>query len=316
MNKTNHHDSLSSTPYDDVHRTLLNDCPQLIIPVVNEAFHQTHDRNEKVTLFNNEVFINKQGGNQTERVTDSNFLIGTTRYHLECQSTTDGTMILRIFEYDSQLALQDSTITGEHLTVRFPKTAILYLRHNKNTPDYMRITIQAPDASCTYRVPVMKVQNYTLDEIFEKNLLFLIPFHIFSYEKNFSEYESNEKKLHELQKVYDEIITRLKKAANQHLIDEFTRSSILDMSKKVLEHIARKYANIKKGLGDIMGGKILDYPAKDILNKGRAEGNKEHLVSLIQKKLVKGKSVEVIADEVEETVDTVLEIMKELKHTP
>ena len=184
----------------------------------------------------------------------------------------------------------------------------------------MRITIQAPDASCTYRVPVMKVQNYTLDEIFEKNLLFLIPFHIFSYEKNFSEYESNEKKLHELQKVYDEIITKLKEAANQHLIDEFTRSSILDMSKKVLEHIARKYANIKKGLGDIMGGKILDYPAKDILNKGRAEGrvagSKERLVSQIQKKLAKGKSVEVIADEVEETVDTVLEIMKELKHTP
>ena len=139
----------------------------------------------------------------------------------------------------------------------------------------MRITIQASDASCTYRVPVMKVQNYTLDEIFEKNLLFLIPFHIFSYEKNFSEYESNEKKLHELQKVYDEIITKLKEVANQHLIDEFTRSSILDMSKKVLEHIARKYANIKKGLGDIMGGKILDYPAKDILNKGRAEGRVE-----------------------------------------
>lgn len=91
-----------------------------------------------------------------------------------------------------------------------------------------------------------------------------------------------------------------------------------------MEHIARKYANINKGLGDIMGGKILDYPAKDILNKGRAEdltegrvaGSKERLVSQIQKKLAKGKSVEVIADEVEETVDTVLEIMKELKHTP
>lgn len=73
-----------------------------------------------------------------------------------------------------------------------------------------------------------------------------------------------------------------------------------------------------------MGGKILDYPAKDILNKGRAEdltegrvaGSKERLVSQIQKKLAKGKSVEVIADEVEETVDPVLEIMKELKHTP
>ena len=99
---------------------------------------------------------------------------------------------------------------------------------------------------------------------------------------------------------------------------------MLKYKNRFMEHIARKYANINKGLGDIMGGKILDYPAKDILNKGRAEdltegrvaGSKERLVSQIQKKLAKGKSVEVIADEVEETVDTVLEIMKELKHTP
>ena len=27
-----------NTPYDDVFRTLLNDCPDLIIPVLNEAF--------------------------------------------------------------------------------------------------------------------------------------------------------------------------------------------------------------------------------------------------------------------------------------
>jgi len=28
-----------TTPYDDVHKTLVNDCPQLLIPLVNEAFH-------------------------------------------------------------------------------------------------------------------------------------------------------------------------------------------------------------------------------------------------------------------------------------
>lgn len=30
--------SLSSTPYDDVFRTLLNDCTSLIIPIINEVF--------------------------------------------------------------------------------------------------------------------------------------------------------------------------------------------------------------------------------------------------------------------------------------
>ena len=30
--------NMINTPYDDVFRTLLNDCPKLIIPVINEIF--------------------------------------------------------------------------------------------------------------------------------------------------------------------------------------------------------------------------------------------------------------------------------------
>lgn len=53
-----------------------------------------------------------------------------------------------------------------------------------------------------YDVPVMKVQAYSLDDIFEKHLLLLLPFYIFSHEKNFPEYNSNEQKLEELKKEY------------------------------------------------------------------------------------------------------------------
>ncbi|MBQ8803278.1 MAG: hypothetical protein IJZ53_06580 [Tyzzerella sp.] len=79
----------SNTPYDDAHRTLLNDCPKLIIPVVNEVFQKKHSDSEKVTLLNNEFFINKQDGEQTERITDTHFLIGKDHYHLECESTEE-----------------------------------------------------------------------------------------------------------------------------------------------------------------------------------------------------------------------------------
>lgn len=58
----------ANTPYDDVHRTLLNDCPKLIIPVVNEMFQKKYSDNEKITLLNNEFFINRQNGEQIERI--------------------------------------------------------------------------------------------------------------------------------------------------------------------------------------------------------------------------------------------------------
>lgn len=43
------------------------------------------------------------------------------------------------------------------------------------------------------------------------------------------------------------------------------------MSKKVLEHIARKYDNIREGVKSVMGGKVLEYEAKTIKNEGRLE---------------------------------------------
>lgn len=202
-------------------------------------------------------------------------MIGSVHYHLECQSTADGTIMYRIFEYDSQIALQSSELSQNKLTVNFPNTAILYLRHNKNTPDEMTIEIRVPGATCSYRVPVMKVQNYSVEDIFAKKLFFLIPFHIFIYEQNFEEYEANEQKLRELTREYEFIVERLNEYVKTGVVEEYTKSTIIDMSKKVLEHLAKKYSNVKEEVGAIMGGKILDYPAKDILNQGRAEGRAE-----------------------------------------
>ena len=71
----------------------------------------------------------------------------------------------------------------------------------------------------------------------------------------------------------------------------------------------------------LLCGKILNYEAKDILNKGREEGRKEglkegrmdHLIVQVQKKLEKGKSAEKIADDLEEEVAVIEEIIDKLK---
>ena len=47
--------------------------------------------------------------------------------------------------------------------------------------------------------------------------------------------------------------------------------------------------------------------------KGKAEGRTEHLKQQVQKKLAKGKSVEVIADELEESVSAIENVLEELR---
>ena len=65
------------------------------------------------------------------------------------------------------------------MTVTFPNTAVLYLRTYKKTPDKMKYVIVTPGGTVQYDVPIMKVQKYTLDDIFEKRLLMLFRFTFF-----------------------------------------------------------------------------------------------------------------------------------------
>ena len=55
----------------------------------------------------------------------------------------------------------------------------------------------------------IKVQNYPLDAIFEKKLLFSIPFYIFRYEKEFPEMEQNDEKRQRLEEDYVRIQKKL-----------------------------------------------------------------------------------------------------------
>ncbi len=51
---------------------------------------------------------------------------------------------------------------------------------------------------------------------------------------------------------------------------------------------------------------------KMLYDDGMAEGDKRRLISQVKTKLAKGKSIEVIANEIEETVDTVMDLIKEM----
>ena len=121
----------------------------------------------------------------------------------------------------------------------------------------------------------MKSQKYTLKEIFEKNLLFIIPFYIFTHEKQFENYEKDNIKLKALLEEYEQIKNKLEELQEQGIISTYTRCTVMDMSNKILEKIARKYEAVREGVKTVMGGKILEYEAKTIKREGEKEGIKK-----------------------------------------
>lgn len=272
--------------YDGAFRTILNDCRQMVIPVLNEIFGEDYTGNEKIEFHPNEHFIDQQDAANQERITDTNFTIFgkiKKKYHLKCESSLpDGRMTIRLFEYDAQIALDEGEVINETLTVTFPNTAVLYLRTYKKTPDKMRYVVKTPGGTVEYDVPIMKIQGYSLEYIFSKGLLLLIPFYIFSHEKNFKVYNSNEQKLAELKVEYQDILNRLDKLEQEGIIGAFDKRTIIELSGDVIKEIAQKYENVQKGIGGMMSGALLETEARTILNRGKDEAKKETALRMLK----------------------------------
>ena len=226
--------------YDDVFRTILNDCRDLIHPLLNEIFGEHYSGRESIHFGTNEHFMNQQHGQSDKRITDSSFTVSgivLIRYHLECQSTGDATMDRRMFEYDSQIALDDSEKLDNALVLSFPKSAVLFLRQTAGTPDNMQIRLKLHNTQkeVTLEIPILSIVNYTTDELFQKNLLILLPFHLFYYEKQFPKMEQDTAQRGHLKEIYSNIRLRLEEMARQGTITEYTCRTILDLSRRIAE---------------------------------------------------------------------------------
>jgi len=287
--------------YDAAFRTILNDCRKLIIPVINEIFGEHYTGEEEIRFFPNEHFLDQQDAADKKRITDTNFqIIGKIikKYHLECESSLpDGRITIRLFEYDAQIALDEGVVTKETLTITFPNTAVMYLRAYKKTPDKMKYIIITPGGMVQYDIPIMRVQSYSLDEIFEKRLLMLIPFYIFSHEKKFSEYNNNKQKLEKLKTEYQIILEKLDELEQQGVIGAFDKRTIIELSGDVVKEIAQKYENVQKGVGDMMSGALIETSARTILNQGIKQGISETKKQTALRMLKMGKlTIEEIAE--------------------
>ena len=168
----------SSTIFDDVFRTMLEKMPQLAVPLINEVFGTSYPEDVKI--------IQKRNEHQTQNgriITDSHLLIANRIYHIECQSTDDSTMVIRMIEYDFAISLEHVQKENGRYRMYFPQSCVLYLRGTKKR-DTISVEIVMPDGNTVeYTVPVVQVQKLTCDDILQKHLLFLLPYHVIKYEQ-------------------------------------------------------------------------------------------------------------------------------------
>ncbi len=274
----------SGTPYDDVFKTMLVKGSRLVIPLINEMFHlkEPISMDEDVKLESNEHFFNLEGGEQAKRESDSSIEIGGRHYHVECMCYDDGTIVVRIFEYAVQIAMEHSTYSDNHLTLELPNSGVLYLRKTEKTPEKLVISIRLPEGDeMSYDVPVMALSDYSLEDIISKKLYFLLPFYMFNLEKSMynRDRDGNRKAI----RTFESLITEINDLYEAGSINANEYYLIHDMLRKVTGSLSRKNLKLWKEMDETMGGHVLrlaidkyvDYGVRKGIKQGRQEGRQE-----------------------------------------
>ena len=255
----------SSTIFDDVFRTMLEKMPQLAVPLINEVFGTSYPEDVKI--------IQKRNEHQTKNgriITDSHLLIANRIYHIECQSTDDSTMVIRMIEYDFAISLEQVQKENGRYRMYFPQSCVLYLRGTKKRNTISVEIVMPNGGTVEYTVPVVQVQEFTCDDMLRKRLLFLLPYHVIKYEQ--------EKDLDTDSEKWKEFLDECKKIESyleENFLEKGNEKSYRDMIEliiRIADHVFRDNEKVRKGFGDVMGGKVLELESDKLIQRGIEQG--------------------------------------------
>ena len=117
-----------------------------------------------------------------------------------------------------------------------------------------------------------------------------LPFFIMKYEKELQSIASNSDKKEVFLNEFRELMIRLK---NSDIItdSESVYNDLVSLMKYVADYELEYYTDLKKEVGDIMGGKVLDLPS-DKLKEQFAEGELKKALEVYKKCIDDGMSKE------------------------
>ena len=205
-------------------------------------------------------------------------------------------MAVRMIEYDFAIAIEYAAKQGRRYEIEFPRSCVLFLRSSGNTPDFLETNVIFPDGrKQMYRVPTVKMADYTAESIFEKNLLMLLPFYIMRYEKRAHDMRENPRLFQTLLNEYEEIRVKLEKELTGSGRSELY-TDLIKLIVKISDYIFQDEEKIQK---------LREYDWNDFNAERRFREHQTSLLDCMELLLEEKESGESQPESVEALLDTV-----------
>ena len=266
-------------PYDDAWVTMMVKTPRLFIPLINEVFNEDIPENEEIIPLLREQRMDMIGLEKNEsRVADTVFQVPcrqNRRFHFECNTRWESKMGKRLsdYSYNHGSTYCYSYIGNGESEIITPDTGVVILERKLIKADECRVFIGTKEKGRYVSFPVAKSAQFTLDELFDKHLFVLLPFHIFRYEK-----EIEKEALNFCENVYRMMMTRLEQCRREGLMTAWEHGTLVKEIRDVCKARLRKHLIIYEAIEEEfkMGGRVKldEYDLKLIadIKKGVAEG--------------------------------------------
>ena len=242
-----------NTVFDSVFKTMVHRSPQLMIPFINEVFGRNYAQDSPIVRFSDE-----HESLRGTIIDDTVFRLAEKIYHVECQSTSDASMVVRMIEYDFHIALEEALSEGAPYELDFPASCVLYLRHTSKTPDSLHMKVNLPDGgSFQYETKIVKAQLFSSDEIFSKRLLLLLPYYLMRYEQSLAAIASDDQRTDQLVYECSELRSELESAVLR-MGDTSLYEELVELIIKVSDHLLAAYETLQKRVRKAMGGEVLE----------------------------------------------------------
>ena len=270
-----------NTPYDSSFKSIVKKCPRLALFLINEMFFRTglideqYDGSELVELLDKELPDLEKG---IVYLMDLRLAVTKKqkrKFHMECQSTADGTIMLRMVRYETSTALEEAVYTSTEITIKIDDSGIVFLRSTRNTPNVMTVRLEVPQGKfVTYQIPVIKMQNYKVEDLIQRKLFILLPFVFFNYELELKKTPHDKMLYEKIQEVYNSIVDTLKNQEDSGILTAYEARILYDAMLTVFSALG-KTNQAEQEVATIMGGRILEFSADKYFYAGEVKGRKE-----------------------------------------
>ncbi len=253
--------------WDEILKAIVDTMPEQLFPLFKEVYGKEYPKGTSIVLLNTETstfWENREGPPESTLMDIALLVDGTDYYHLECQMKDNQEMVIRMFAYDVHFAITHTKVVdGEtkEITLKFPHSVVIYPEGSDSIPDHLQCRILFQDnTEHIYRLPIVRVQKYSLEEIREKHLILFLPYTMLRFRPRLRKGKNITEK--ELTEYLNEVILILEEEVAAGRLTDLQYHDCVRLLRNAAERVFAKHRELWKEV-DRMTAPLIKLPTHE-----------------------------------------------------